>query len=59
MYSVLQVHFCSFFVETLYWFGDNNHTEWEEMFDVYKEPPYKIPGLTGAYSFGVAGSNIY
>lgn len=43
------------FSETLYWFGDNNHTEWKDLFESYEQPPYKLPGLTGAYSFGVAG----
>ena len=41
--------------ETFYWFGDNNHTEWQELFDKYVPPPYSLPGLTGAYSFGMAG----
>ncbi|XP_076449955.1 jmjC domain-containing protein 8-like [Babylonia areolata] len=42
--------------ETFYWFGDNNHTEWKELFDKYVPPPYFLPGLTGAYSFGMAGA---
>ncbi|XP_064618057.1 jmjC domain-containing protein 8-like [Liolophura sinensis] len=42
--------------ETFYWFGDNNHTEWEELFSLYKPPPYRLPGLTGVYSFGLAGA---
>lgn len=41
--------------ETFYWFGDNNNTEWEELFKQYNPPPYKLPRMTGAYSFGVAG----
>lgn len=41
--------------ETFYWFGDNNYTEWEELFKQYNPPPYKLPRMTGAYSFGVAG----
>ena len=41
--------------ETFYWFGDNNYTEWAELFSQYKPPPYKLPKMTGAYSFGVAG----
>lgn len=51
--------------ETFYWFGDNNYTEWEELFKQYNPPPYKLPRMTGAYSFGVAGiekfngSNIF
>ncbi|XP_076072588.1 jmjC domain-containing protein 8-like [Mytilus galloprovincialis] len=40
--------------ETFYWFGDNNYTEWEDVFNRYKPPPYKLPFMTGAYSFGVA-----
>ncbi|KAL8586189.1 hypothetical protein ACOMHN_057751 [Nucella lapillus] len=42
--------------ETFYWFGDNNHTEWRELFDKYLPPPYLLPGMTGAYSFGMAGA---
>jgi len=42
-------------VETLYWFGDNNHREWSEMFDAYVQPRLSLPGLTPAYSYGVAG----
>ena len=45
-------------VETFYWFGDNNHTEWEELFREYIPPPYRIPNLKGAYSFGVAGKCV-
>ncbi|ELU10495.1 hypothetical protein CAPTEDRAFT_19179 [Capitella teleta] len=41
--------------ETMIWFGDNNHTEWKKLFDSYLQPPYRLPGLTGAYSFGLAG----
>ena len=37
------------------WFGDNNHTEWKKLFDSYVQPPYRLPKLTGAYSFGLAG----
>ena len=29
--------------------------EWQELFDKYIPPPYSLPGLTGAYSFGMAG----
>lgn len=47
-----------FFTETFYWFGDNNYTEWEEVFKVYKPPPYELPHLKGVYSFGMAGKNI-
>lgn len=42
--------------ETFYWFGDNNYTEWEELFKQYNPPPYRLPRMTGAYSFGVAGA---
>lgn len=42
--------------ETLYWFGDNNYMEWDELFSKYIPPPYSLPQLTGAYSFGVAGA---
>ncbi|KAK3772014.1 hypothetical protein RRG08_008252 [Elysia crispata] len=42
--------------ETFYWFGDNNITEWQSLFDIYKPPPYFLPGMTGAYSFGLAGA---
>ncbi|XP_063040226.1 jmjC domain-containing protein 8 [Engraulis encrasicolus] len=41
--------------ETLYFFGDNNFTEWEALFDEYHAPPYKIPHTNPAYSFGIAG----
>ena len=44
--------------ETFYWFGDNNYTEWEELFNFYQEPPYQLPKHTGAYSFGIAGEDI-
>ncbi|XP_061182388.1 uncharacterized protein LOC133190718 [Saccostrea echinata] len=42
--------------ETFYWFGDNNYTEWRELFNQYNPPPYQLPRMTGAYSFGVAGA---
>ncbi|XP_056466818.1 jmjC domain-containing protein 8 [Gadus chalcogrammus] len=41
--------------DTLYFFGDNNFTEWSPLFDQYQPPPYGLPGTTAAYSFGVAG----
>lgn len=41
--------------ETLYFFGDNNFTEWKALFDQYRAPPYLLPGTTTALSFGVAG----
>ena len=52
---------CSFLfppTETFYWFGDNNYTEWEVLFNQYAEPPYQLPGHTGAYSFGLAGEQL-
>ncbi|XP_067931520.1 jmjC domain-containing protein 8-like [Watersipora subatra] len=42
--------------ETFYWFGDNNHTEWKELFDLYKKPHLSLPGKEGMYSFGMAGA---
>lgn len=42
--------------ETLYFFGDNNFTEWGPLFQKYRPPPFGIPGTTRAYSFGIAGS---
>ncbi|CAL1531878.1 unnamed protein product, partial [Lymnaea stagnalis] len=42
--------------ETFYWFGDNNFTEWKSLIDLYKPPPYFLPKMTGAYSFGLAGA---
>uniref|UniRef100_A0A670Y4D0 Jumonji domain containing 8 n=1 Tax=Pseudonaja textilis TaxID=8673 RepID=A0A670Y4D0_PSETE len=42
--------------ETLYFFGDNNFTEWGSLFKKYNPPPFRIPGTTGAYSFGIGGS---
>ncbi|XP_028454738.1 jmjC domain-containing protein 8 [Perca flavescens] len=41
--------------ETLYFFGDNNFTEWQSLFEQYKSPPYVLPHTSGAYSFGIAG----
>ncbi|XP_046893350.1 jmjC domain-containing protein 8 isoform X2 [Hypomesus transpacificus] len=41
--------------DTLYFFGDNNFTEWHSLFENYKAPPYLLPQTTGAYSFGIAG----
>ena len=43
------------FPETFYWFGDNNFTEWQSLFDLYQPPPYTLPDHVGAYSFGMAG----
>ncbi|XP_061761757.1 jmjC domain-containing protein 8 isoform X3 [Nerophis ophidion] len=42
--------------DTLYFFGDNNLTEWQNLFDVYKLPPFLLPGTSRAYSFGIAGA---
>uniref|UniRef100_A0A8D2L4N6 Jumonji domain containing 8 n=1 Tax=Varanus komodoensis TaxID=61221 RepID=A0A8D2L4N6_VARKO len=42
--------------ETLYFFGNNNFTEWGPLFQRYTPPPFRIPGMTVAYSFGIAGS---
>ncbi|XP_044159463.1 jmjC domain-containing protein 8 [Bufo gargarizans] len=43
-------------VDTLYFFGDNNFTEWGSLFQKYTPPPFKLPGTIGAFSFGIAGS---
>ncbi len=51
-------HFTSLFVssaDTLYFFGDNNFTEWQSLFEHYESPPYLLPHTSGAYSFGIAG----
>ncbi|XP_074023818.1 jmjC domain-containing protein 8 isoform X2 [Numenius arquata] len=42
--------------DTLYFFGDNNFTEWGPLFQRYVPPPFRIPGTSPAYSFGIAGS---
>ncbi|XP_059572558.1 jmjC domain-containing protein 8 isoform X3 [Alligator mississippiensis] len=42
--------------DTLYFFGDNNFTEWGSLFQKYVPPPFRLPGTTSAYSFGIAGS---
>nr|XP_057905588.1 jmjC domain-containing protein 8 isoform X1 [Doryrhamphus excisus] len=41
--------------DTLYFFGDNNLSEWRSLFDVYKPPPLVLPRTSRAYSFGIAG----
>ncbi|XP_048847642.1 jmjC domain-containing protein 8 isoform X1 [Brienomyrus brachyistius] len=41
--------------ETLYFFGDNNFTEWHSLFEKYHSPSYVLPHTRGAYSFGIAG----
>ncbi|XP_030813766.1 jmjC domain-containing protein 8 isoform X4 [Camarhynchus parvulus] len=40
--------------DTLYFFGDNNFTEWGPLFQHYVPPPFRIPGTSPAYSFGIA-----
>lgn len=42
--------------DTLYFFGDNNFTEWSSLFEQYESPPYVLPHTSGAFSFGVAGA---
>ncbi|XP_064318227.1 jmjC domain-containing protein 8 [Phalacrocorax carbo] len=42
--------------DTLYFFGDNNFTEWGHLFQQYVPPAFRIPGTSPAYSFGIAGS---
>lgn len=42
--------------DTLYFFGDNNFTEWSSLFRKYSAPPFGLPGTAGAYSFGIAGA---
>ncbi|XP_023369508.1 jmjC domain-containing protein 8 isoform X1 [Otolemur garnettii] len=41
---------------TLYFFGDNNFTEWASLFRHYFPPPFGLLGTTPAYSFGIAGA---
>lgn len=41
--------------DTLYFFGDNNFTEWAPLFRHYSPPPFRPLGATPAYSFGIAG----
>lgn len=41
--------------ETLYFFGGNNVTEWQSLFEHYEAPPYILPHTSAAYSFGIAG----
>ncbi len=50
------VHFIS---DTLYFFGDNNFTEWHSLFKEYKAPPFSLPLMHPAYSFGIAGMYKY
>ncbi|KAM4819925.1 jmjC domain-containing protein 8 [Thomomys bottae] len=42
--------------DTLYFFGDNNFTEWEPLFRHYTPPPFRLLGTSPAYSFGIAGA---
>ncbi|XP_032125302.1 jmjC domain-containing protein 8 isoform X1 [Sapajus apella] len=42
--------------DTLYFFGDNNLTEWASLFRHYSPPPFGLPGTAPAYSFGIAGA---
>uniref|UniRef100_A0ABI7WK48 WD repeat domain 24 n=2 Tax=Felinae TaxID=338152 RepID=A0ABI7WK48_FELCA len=42
--------------DTLYFFGDNNFSEWASLFQHYSPPPFSLLGTTAAYSFGVAGA---
>ncbi|XP_012593299.2 jmjC domain-containing protein 8 isoform X3 [Microcebus murinus] len=42
--------------DTLYFFGDNNFTEWASLFRHYSPPPFGLLDTTPAYSFGIAGA---
>uniref|UniRef100_A0A7N5K1I9 Jumonji domain containing 8 n=1 Tax=Ailuropoda melanoleuca TaxID=9646 RepID=A0A7N5K1I9_AILME len=42
--------------DTLYFFGDNNFSEWASLFQHYSPPPFSLLGTTIAYSFGIAGA---
>ncbi|NXR14632.1 JMJD8 protein, partial [Semnornis frantzii] len=54
--SLIHAHVLSPPLDTLYFFGDNNFTEWGHLFQQYVVPPFRIPGTSPAYSFGIAGS---
>ncbi|KAM9843312.1 jmjC domain-containing protein 8 [Aulostomus maculatus] len=41
--------------DTLYFFGDNNFTEWQNLFEFYESPPFTLPHTSEALSFGIAG----
>ncbi|XP_068223421.1 jmjC domain-containing protein 8-like [Palaemon carinicauda] len=41
--------------ETFYFFGDNNHEEWESLLEKYQQPPFRLPLHMAALSFGLAG----
>uniref|UniRef100_A0A8C8K261 Jumonji domain containing 8 n=1 Tax=Oncorhynchus tshawytscha TaxID=74940 RepID=A0A8C8K261_ONCTS len=38
--------------DTLYFFGDNNFTEWHSLFENYKAPRYMLPHTTGPTASG-------
>lgn len=42
--------------DTLYFFGDNNFTEWASLFRHYTPPTFGLLGTSPAYSFGIAGA---
>ncbi|CAD7683344.1 unnamed protein product [Nyctereutes procyonoides] len=42
--------------DTLYFFGDNDFSEWASLFQYYSPPPFSLLGTTAAYSFGIAGA---
>lgn len=46
---------CVLLSDTLYFFGDNNFTEWASLFRHYSPPPFSLLGTIPAYSFGIAG----
>lgn len=41
--------------ETFFLFGDHDYEEFSELFGTYNPPPYRLPGHSGAFSFGLAG----
>jgi len=42
--------------ETLYLFGDIDASLWRDLLDVYVQPPYALPGLEGAPTFGIGAA---